>query len=87
MSSIDSSLLDGTPKVLESIVAALHPARTSGDSLSDVGSGSVGRIRADRDGRTATSGALRFNIVISVAFTERGTRIYVVRVPRLAPST
>lgn len=34
------------------------------DSLGDAGSGSVGRIRLDCDGRTTTSRALRFNIVI-----------------------
>lgn len=43
----------------------------SGFPRRDAGSGSVGRIRVNRDGRTTTSEALRFNIVISVAFAEQ----------------
>jgi len=60
--------------------------RISRDSPGNAGSGSVGCIRADCDGRTTMSEALRFNIVIFVAFTERETHICVVYVLALGSS-
>lgn len=69
----------GTPKVSESIAAALRLPGFLG--IPWPGSGSVGCIRTDRDGRTTMSETLRFNIVIFVAFTERETHICVVHVP------
>lgn len=76
MTPIDFSFY-GTPKVSKSI-AALRLPGFPGIPPAMPGSGSVGCIRTDRDGRTTMSETLRFNIVISVAFTERGTHICVV---------
>lgn len=61
-------------------------AKISQDSPGDAGSGSVGCIRTDRDGRTTMSETLRFNIVIFLVFTERETYICVVHVPPLGIS-